>query len=372
MRFFVVGDIGKPGAAREAVARAMQNMAKQCGATDPYRFVLSTGDNFYDKPPGVACLEREMLQHLHLPWYFVLGNHDMQLVDQHLQLHKETQSGYNFRCPAHYYKLSDDWRDLEATWGALPDFLEVFMINTNKFAMKSRKAKLPKDVGWGNQKAWLASEMAASKATWKIVVGHHPIEMVKFNFLEHRVWGVKYFCSTFMKGGAKTRWSKSKRSMSDTIQDGGARLYICGHQHLVAYLEKQMHYLIVGSSAKLEQDFGDFDSDEAASSSSTSSSSDSEGVFGAMRAKVKGKREKQKKGTKEPKGQESSSPRASPRGQSIGKDGPRFWQEIAFATIDVTPTQMQVVIYGVEAGPDDPDNPQVHEIFRVDDRQSAV
>ena len=68
--------------------------------------------------------------------------------------------------------------------------------------------------------------------------------------------------------------------MRDVIVKARANLYLCGHQHLMAHFERKpeqrsrprgggtgdgsMHYVIVGSSSKLEQDIEDFEEQSSA------------------------------------------------------------------------------------------------------------
>jgi hypothetical protein len=106
---------------------------------------------------------------------------------------------------------------------------------------------------------------------WGVVVGHHPAEYAAFS--EHRIPGIRYFSSTFMRGGlvgARSRWGLAH------VLRRQADFYICGHQHLMAHMrlrpsksclteETRCHFAIVGNSSNTEQDLGDFDDDSPAS-----------------------------------------------------------------------------------------------------------
>src|SRR5215813_9028063 len=82
LNFLILGDWGRKGTPGQlAVADGMARVAEQLKS----RFVVTTGDNFYD---GVTSLHDahwqesyEAVYHrpsLQIPWYVVLGNHDYQ------------------------------------------------------------------------------------------------------------------------------------------------------------------------------------------------------------------------------------------------------------------------------------------------------
>lgn len=288
--FLVVGDIGEAGPARERLARAVGQVVER--EQGRWSFILSTGDNFYnakrwkstaDEEAAFTCLEQEMLRHVPLPWYLCLGNHDVKEKVSKLHLRKHgtfgnapednvnsegTGRSWTWRCPSsHAHRLCDDW-DSNPAWPPFPSHLvDIFVVNTSKFQML-----LDRSFDWDEQKRWVREGLRNSNASWKIVVGHHPIEYLPYSFAEHALKGVKYFTTTFMKGGVLNKMNP--HSFADAIITGGANAYICGHQHLMAHLVRlnlprrlamrsrdvrsDCQYMIVGSSSKTEQDEEDF------------------------------------------------------------------------------------------------------------------
>ncbi len=158
-RFFAVGDTGSGNPNQKAVADAMEKQAKTYHPKDKntscpdhqacVKAVLHLGDIIY--PAGNASKDANRLvtqmykgiTDLGVPFYFSLGNHDMlkekgQDVIQTLGMPKQG-----------YYVVKKS---------PLVDF---FAINTSDFNK--------------NQLLWLQTQLASSRAIWKIVYGHHPL-----------------------------------------------------------------------------------------------------------------------------------------------------------------------------------------------------
>lgn len=179
LNFLVMGDWGRMGRPDQLlVAKQMADTAKEIGA----KFVMAVGDNFYED--GVASTSDRHWEHsfekvynadsLQVPWYVVLGNHD-----------------YHGNCDAQidYGKTSNRWimpaRYFTKTYAVdATTTLECFYIDTTPLIREYyqlddhenphiRKHVMSQDVP--AQYAWLNQVLAASKANWKIVVGHHPI-----------------------------------------------------------------------------------------------------------------------------------------------------------------------------------------------------
>jgi acid phosphatase len=174
--FILFGDWGRRGQIDQVhVAAQMAAAASAIGA----RFVVSVGDNFYEG--GVASTEdshwHESFENvyqdsaLQIPWKVILGNHD-----------------YYGNCGAQiaYSKLSRRW-EMPARYfvqtqplgsGVTADFFYVdttpmvkvyYGVKDETMRANVRAQDVPA------QMAWLKKALAASKAEWKIVVGHHPI-----------------------------------------------------------------------------------------------------------------------------------------------------------------------------------------------------
>ena len=173
LEFLAVGDWGRGGnRAQRQVADAMAVWAD----AHPLRFIVSTGDNFYEDgvtsvtdPKWKASFEDVYTaRSLQIPWFVALGNHDYRG-------NVETQIEYSrwssrWRMPARTYTFSETAGD-----GARVQFL---ILDTTPFldtyrSITSRTKVAGQDTA--AQRAWLEKELAASPADWKIVVGHHAI-----------------------------------------------------------------------------------------------------------------------------------------------------------------------------------------------------
>ncbi|XP_057804919.1 purple acid phosphatase 17-like [Salvia miltiorrhiza] len=179
LRFLVVGDWGRKGEFNQSrVAFQMGRIGEKMDID----FVVSTGDNFYDN--GLKGVEDPNFvdsftdiytaKSLQKQWFNVLGNHD-------------------YRGDA-VAQLSPLLRKIDSRWLCLRSFIvnaelaELFFVDTSPFVdeyftnpgdhvydwrdvspVKTYIAHLLKD---------LELALENSKATWKIVVGHHAIRSV--------------------------------------------------------------------------------------------------------------------------------------------------------------------------------------------------
>ncbi len=125
LNFLIIGDWGRKGSPGQiAVGNGMGRVAERLQS----RFVVTTGDNFYD---GVTSLDDAHWQEsyeavynkrpLQIPWYVVLGNHDYQgcIQAQLDYVHLSTR----WRLPARYYAME---KPIDATASALLVFLDTF------------------------------------------------------------------------------------------------------------------------------------------------------------------------------------------------------------------------------------------------------
>jgi len=174
LNFLVLGDWGRNGEKdQQDVATQMAVAAKEFKAG----FVLAVGDNFYER--GVESVTDSQWQtsfenvysapSLQVPWHAILGNHDYR-GNCDAQIHY-SRTSRRWKMPARYFQRTE-----ALGGGRNADF---FFIDTSPMAELGKDKLLPmahlhsQDVG--KQIAWLDSALAASKAPWKIVVGHHPV-----------------------------------------------------------------------------------------------------------------------------------------------------------------------------------------------------
>jgi len=216
LNFIVFGDWGREAEADQVgVATQMAKASKAMGA----KFVISVGDNFYED--GVASTEDKQWKDsfeavydataLQIPWRVILGNHD-----------------YHGNCDAQiaYSKISHRWGMPERYYtrteridaNALVDF---FYIDTTPMIKlyydeagkeKTRANVITQDVP--KQMAWFKRSLAASKAEWKIVVGHHPI----------------------YSGGDHGDTAELIESILPLLHEYKVQAYFCGHDHDLQHL----------------------------------------------------------------------------------------------------------------------------------------
>ncbi|XP_017222722.2 purple acid phosphatase 8 [Daucus carota subsp. sativus] len=177
LSFLVVGDWGRKGTHNQSqVAFQMGRI----GETLDLDFIISTGDNFYDKgltseyDPAFedSFTNIYTASSLQKPWYTVLGNHDYR--------------GDALAQSSSFLKQKD------SRWVCLKSFIlntdvaEIFFIDTTPFQDKYFTDPEDQVYDWRGvmpRKKYLANllkdlDMALKESTakWKIVVGHHPIK----------------------------------------------------------------------------------------------------------------------------------------------------------------------------------------------------
>jgi tartrate-resistant acid phosphatase type 5 len=175
LSFFVIGDWGRKGSSQQQnVANKMADVAYKIKP----EFIISTGDNFYEN--GVLSINDPLWQSsfekvyrhetLFKPWYVVLGNHDYRSNPQ-AEI-DYTRHSQRWNMPSRYYSFEKALKD-----GSGEKVLFVF-IDTSPFEKSYRGNKRHQPV-WDQdtvkQRRWLEHILDTSKASWKIVIGHHPL-----------------------------------------------------------------------------------------------------------------------------------------------------------------------------------------------------
>jgi acid phosphatase len=174
LNFLIFGDWGRNGEQDQKEVAAQMALAARASAA---RFIVSVGDNFYED--GVSSAADPQWQTsfenvysdpaFDIPWQVIMGNHDYHgNCDAQLE-YARTHPRWNM--PARYYRQT--WRVDAATTA------DFFYLDTTPMIQgywhhgKTKAQVATQDVK--KQLAWFKDELAASKARWKIVIGHHPI-----------------------------------------------------------------------------------------------------------------------------------------------------------------------------------------------------
>lgn len=174
LNFVIFGDWGRNGEQDQTeVAAQMALIAKATKA----RFIISVGDNFYED--GVASASDpqwqtsfEKVYHdpaLQIPWQVILGNHDYH-GDCDAQL-EYARSHPRWNMPARYFGKTQRLDDATTA-----DFF--YLDTTPMIKSYGRDHKTSAHVATQDvkrQMTWFKTALAASRAQWKIVIGHHPI-----------------------------------------------------------------------------------------------------------------------------------------------------------------------------------------------------
>lgn len=165
--FLILGDWGRRGAPiQRAVAEQMAVRARRIDS----RFVVTVGDNFYkygvsgarDSHWRQSFADVYDLKTLHT-WHPALGNHDYNGDP-------DAQVGFSrrfagWRMDGRYYR-----RTVPLAGGRS---LDLFVLDTAPLAdpRSYPQSKAAIRAQW----SWFERELLASRADWKLVVGHHPL-----------------------------------------------------------------------------------------------------------------------------------------------------------------------------------------------------
>ena len=213
LSFLVISDWGgKGGTTQVAVATQMGRTA----AAQKSSFVVTCGDNYHGSGIASADSPRWKTEYediyinpsLMIPWYAALGNHDNRgKADAEIDYSKISS---RWKMPARYYTHTEK---IDGTNEAL--FVQM---DTSPFVTAYHKKGSAYHVEGQDPKVqlrWLESVLAASRARWKIVVGHHPVY------------------------AAASAHGDTKELIADVLpvlQKYGVRVYFCGHDHVLQHL----------------------------------------------------------------------------------------------------------------------------------------
>ncbi|MGW7022027.1 metallophosphoesterase [Streptomyces decoyicus] len=248
----VTGDAGTGDEAQYAVAAAARDVCR----TERIGLAVGLGDNIYENGPESDDdsefqdkFERPN-SGIDVPWLMVLGNHDCSGLipgsggdpsrgDREVSYATTSRRWY---MPSRYYSVP---------LPAADPLVEFFAIDTIPWS--SYVAQLDPHYRWDGpymreQRSWLDGALRASRARWKVVIGHHP-------YLNNGKHGSAGSYDGFEIGNYTS--GVHLKDMYEKVVCGRADLILSGHDHTLQVLEPTARtggtrQVVCGASAKTE------------------------------------------------------------------------------------------------------------------------
>ncbi|MFE6740902.1 metallophosphoesterase [Streptomyces tubercidicus] len=248
----VTGDAGTGDEAQYAVAAAARDLCQ----TEGISLAVGLGDNIYENGPE-SDDDSEFQDKfekpnsgIDVPWLMVLGNHDCSGLipgsggdpsrgDREVAYAATSRRWY---MPSRYYSVP---------LPAADPLVEFFAIDTIPWS--SYVAQLDPHYRWDGpymreQRSWLDGALRASRARWKIVIGHHP-------YLNNGKHGSAGSYDGFEIGNYTS--GVHLKDMYEKVVCGRADLILSGHDHTLQILEPTARtggtrQVVCGASAKTE------------------------------------------------------------------------------------------------------------------------
>lgn len=232
LTILAVGDWGRRGTFNQSQVATQMGVIGEKMDID---FVISTGDNFYkngltgvdDKAFEESFTDVYTAKSLQKPWYTVLGNHD-------------------YRGDA-LAQLSPVLRKVDSRWICMKSFVinaeiaDFFFVDTTPMVLKywnnpkdskyDWRGVAPRETYVANVLKEVEAALKQSKATWKIVVGHHTIRSVS----DH--------------GDTQ----ELLQLLLPMLKAHGVDLYLNGHDHCLEHISSRdspLQYLTSGGGSK--------------------------------------------------------------------------------------------------------------------------
>lgn len=231
INFCVIGDWGRHGMYfQKEVAEKLGDASIGLGAD----FIISTGDNFYPKgvkstadPSWGSSFENIYTHHgTYVDWYAALGNHDYSgNPEAQIEYGKISQ---RWNMPSRYFTVKKNIDQASS--------VEFFFLDTSPFQKDYyRDEKYKEKVAATDtlaQKKWLKEALQTSTATWKFVVGHHPL----------------------YSAGMRKGKTGDMRTFKSLLNKYHVDSYFAGHEHHLEYDETNsdvFHHFISGSGSEV-------------------------------------------------------------------------------------------------------------------------
>ncbi|MDR3610819.1 MAG: tartrate-resistant acid phosphatase type 5 family protein [Ignavibacteriaceae bacterium] len=227
LNFLFISDFGGQG------GKIQREVAAQLGkiaSIEKTKFVITGGDNYHQNGISDAHDSRWQTEYeeiyssasLMVPWYASLGNHDyLGSPDAEIMY---SQISNRWKMPARYYthveKINDTSEALFVHIDTSP-FITEYRRNDSLYNVLGQDTH--------SQLHWIDSVLAYSHASWKIVIGHHPI-----------------YSSVENHGNNKELID----SVLPLLQKYNVRIYLCGHEHFLQYLvHGNTNFFVCGGGA---------------------------------------------------------------------------------------------------------------------------
>jgi tartrate-resistant acid phosphatase type 5 len=230
LQFYVFGDWGRNGEFHQKDLAELMN--KATAIVEP-EFIISTGDNIY--PAGVASTQDPLWKSsfediyaghgLHCPWYVVLGNHDYGgNVQAEIDYSKISR---RWHMPSRYYavdQLMDDKTKITFV------YIDTNPLNDEYYEDDHRDQVVTQDTT--RQLKWIDSVLTKTDATWKFVIGHHPLY----------TGGKRAEDTPYLRNHLERLFKKHK-----------VDAYFCGHEHDLQYIKPEgpTHYFVSGAGSEV-------------------------------------------------------------------------------------------------------------------------
>jgi predicted phosphodiesterase len=212
VKFAVIGDSGRGSQAQRDIADQMLRAREHFR----FEFVLMLGDNIYEAPVSADDYRRKFEQpyaallEAGVDFYAVLGNHD-DVGQVHYPL---------FQMKGQRYYSFTPHQDLLARLATRVEFFALDTTNPD-----------------GIQMQWLAEELAASSADWKICFFHHPL---------------------YTSGRYRSASRVYRRLLEPILVQYGVDVAFSGHEHIYqrSRLQRGVQYFVSGGAGSIRRGDG--------------------------------------------------------------------------------------------------------------------